>query len=512
MNKDACRGLLPVVACLLLLLLSGCIAPGSQPRVSRAASLRRRILLPEMGRFEEGVERETFQKAVMPDRPITLDEAVQIALANNRSLKVSAEDVLVAIQNARIARSAFFPQAGVMYGYDRRSEPPGMKVPASTLLPPGPGVPETLSIVAGEKEFQRAELKVQMTLWDFGRTLGTYRQATLRHQIASLMLERARQQVRLQVAEAYFNILRARRARAIAEESLGQAEAHLKTAVRFEEQGLVDRNDVLQAELRVAEVRQSLIKAAHAVELATSVFNSVLGINVNRKTEVVDVTEALPTAVELREALELAVGNRPEFQVIQKIIAVEERGLTVAKAAFLPRIYVAGGYNRLDDDFQLHKDYWAGELGIQFDLFTGGRRLAETRIARSEIRRAEEKARDTCDAIALQVKSAVLDVADARGRLAVAEKAVAQADENLRLMNNKYRQNVASSTDVIDAEVALARARTNYYGAVYDCNTARARLESAIGRRLAELTGPPESADRFSEGGPQQDNQAGGEP
>jgi len=448
--KGACSRMLLVVTCLPALLLpSGCVTPSSQDRRARTRSLRERILLPEMRRLDEERQSGVLRRAGVPDRPITLDEATQIALANNRSLKVSAEDVLVAIQKARIARSAFFPQAGLTYGYDKRSEPPGMKVPASTFLPPGPGVPETLSIVAGEKEFQRAELKVQMTLWDFGRTLGTYRQATLGRQVASLMVERARQQVRLQVAEAYFDILRARRARAIAAESLGQAEAHLKAVVRFEGQGLVDRNDVLQAELRVAEVRQALIKAAHAVELATSAFNSVLGINVNRKTEVAEVTGTRPTAIELREALELAVANRPEFKVIEKSIEAQERSLAVAKAGFLPRIYVAGGYNRLDDDFLLHKD-------------------------------------------ALQVRSAVLDVTDARGRLAVGEKAVAQADENLRLMNNKYRQNVSSSTDVIDAEVALAKARTNYYGAVYDCSAAGARLEAAVGRDIREPAGPQE--------------------
>jgi outer membrane protein TolC len=412
---------------------------------------------------------------------------VEIALANNPSLKISAKDVMIAGENVDVARSAFFPQASFTYGYDRRSKPPGMKVPSSTILPPGPGVPPTLSIVAGEKEFQRAELKAYMTLWDFGRTLGTYRQATLGRQIASLMLERVRQRLRLQVAEAYFNILRARKARAIAQESLEQAEAHLKTATSFAREGLVDRNDVLQAELQAAEVTQAVIRADHAVELATSVFNNVLGIRVNRKTEVVDVTEALPTAIELREALELAVANRPEFKVIQKSIEVQKQGLAVAKAGFLPRIYVAGGYNRLDDDFQLNKDYWAGEVGIQLDLFTGGRRLAETRLARWEVQKSEEQAREMCDAIALQVKSGVLGITDAKGRLGVAEQAVAQAEENLRLMNNKYREHLASSTDVIDAETALARARMNYYAAIYDYNTARARLQSAIGRELAGI-------------------------
>jgi outer membrane protein TolC len=466
-KKGVCAGVLLAIACLPgLLLLSGCLGPGSQRSEPRATSLGERILLRDR---EEPPSSEATSGSIgllasLPFRPITLDEAVEIALANNPSLKISAKDVVIAGENVGVARSAFFPQASFTYGYDRRSKPPGMKVPSSTILPPGPGVPPTLSIVAGEKEFQRAELKAYMTLWDFGRTLGTYRE---------------------------------------------QAEAHLKTATSFAREGLVDRNDVLQAELQAAEVTQAVIRADHAVELATSVFNNVLGIRVNRKTEVVDVTEALPTAIELREALELAVANRPEFKVIQKSIEVQKQGLAVAKAGFLPRIYVAGGYNRLDDDFQLNKDYWAGEVGIQLDLFTGGRRLAETRLARWEVQKSEEQAREMCDAIALQVKSGVLGIADAKGRLGVAEQAVAQAEENLRLMNNKYREHLASSTDVIDAETALARARINYYAAIYDYNTARARLQSAVGRELTGIAKTVSTDNRPSAESPSPNTQKG---
>lgn len=317
------------IVAIMSLLLSGCIAPPDTFNRAGAASLRQRILLPAAGETavpEAGVA-STGVELLVPAHPLTLELAVEIALANNPSLRVFAKDVFIGRENVRVARSAFFPQASVTYGYDRRTKPPGMKVPASMILPPEPGMPSTLSLVAGEKQFQRAEVKVQMTLWDFGRTLGTYRQAALGQEIGSLMLDRARQQLRLRVAEAYFNILRARRSRAISEESLEQAKAHLKTAESFAKQGLVDRNDVLQAELQVAEVKQAVIKADHAVGLATSAFNNILGINVNRKTDVLDVTEALPTAIELREALELAVASRPEFRVIQKSIEVQEQRL-----------------------------------------------------------------------------------------------------------------------------------------------------------------------------------------
>jgi len=232
-----------------------------------------------------------------------------------------------------IARSLFFPQVTASYGFVHN------QMQAASVNPNNPLMPR---FYAGEKEFQRAELKAQMTLWDFGKTLGTYRQSTLAGEIARLRSTRNAQQIRLQVAEAYFAILRARKAQLIAEESLAQAEAHAKTARSFHGQALVDKRDVLRADLQVAEVKQSLIKAKNAVELATSGFNSVLGINVNRKTEVLDTKDAPAASPGLQDALQLAVDNRPEFQVIQKSIRIQEEALTVAGAEHLARIYVGG--------------------------------------------------------------------------------------------------------------------------------------------------------------------------
>jgi outer membrane protein TolC len=478
-KKSAFR--LALSAFIFLPALLGCSALGIRNGESHSssASFRERVLLPEIERFEEGRGKDPFQSQTpVPNRPITLEEAIAIALANNPSVKVSSEDVAIAGGNVDVARSLFFPQVSGGYGLVRSERQPAFVDPNNPLMPP---------FYAGEKAFKRAEVKVQMILWDFGRTLGTYRQSVLAKEIAELQSKRNGQMVRLQVAEAYFNVLRAKRARSIVEESLAQAKAHLKTAKSFYDAELVDKNDVLRAELQVAELEQALIKTKNAIEMATSVFNMTLGISVNRKTEVADVEETSAIAVSLGNALRLAVDNRPEFKVVQKAIKIQEEALNVAWAGHMPRIYVGGQYDWSDDAYRkwggsdLHKGAWTGEIGIQINLFTGGRTTAQTRIAKSKIRQAEERAKQLCDAIALQVKSGVLGIGEAKERIAVAKKAIVQARENLRLMNNKYKEKIASSTDVVDAEAILSRSQSNYYSAVYDYHTAIARLVGAAG-------------------------------
>ncbi len=478
------------------LLVSGCIMPGGPYHEYRVETLKERILVPEMHAIKEKKSEEPFASVLVPDRPISLEEAIAIALKNNHRLRQAFEDMGIAGYDRAIARSLFMPHVSAGYAYDRSNRQPAMVDPGNPLMPP---------MYAGEKEFRRAEIKVMMTIWDFGRSLGTYNQANLGRDIANLVYRRTRQQVIFQVVNAYFNVLRAQRGKVIAQESLNQAKEHLKTAESFERYGVVDRNDVLRARVQVAEVRQMLIKAKNAMELATSILNSVLGVNVHLPTRVIDDTRIIPFSISLKDCLQLAIENRPEFNVVQKAIGIEEEGIRAARAGHLPRIYVAGGYNWNDDDYQkfadpdgsLHGDNLYGEIGIQIGLFSGGKTTAEVRKAKKKLTRAEEKAKEVCDGISLQVKAAFLAIQEAKDRIGVAKEAVAQAEENLRLINNKYRENVVTSTDVVDAETLLTRNKQNYYTALYDYIVAIAQLESAVGKKII---GPEKAAGLISPG------------
>jgi len=473
-SRTTTRIMLTLLAGAGLLLAAGCAARGPH---TDSAVLQERVFPPStlqtpVPRTPAASPRE--KGVVLPSGPLTLQGAIAVALANNHTLKLSEEDVGIAEQQVRVARSLFLPQVTAGYGYDIRDREVVQGF-GSQIIP------------VAEKEFQRAELKVQMTIWDFGRSLGSYQQAQLGREIADLTKQRIRQNVIYQVTQAYFNVLRAQKARDIAAEALEQARAHLKTARSLYANEVVDKNDVLRAEVHAAEVLQQLITAENAVKLSISVLNNVLGINVNSPTRVKDVTEAPEFRMDLVAALRKAVDHRPEFRLVQKSILMEEAGLKAARAERFPRIYVAGTLSRLDDDYQVHKNSALGEVGIQIDLFSGGRTTAQIRVAERRIRKAAETAKQVCDGIALEVKQALLGIEEARKRLAVAEKAVSQAEENLRLVENKYRQTAATPTDVVDAETLKTRAQMNYFTALYDYIVAVERLRYAMGTNEARL-------------------------
>ncbi|MBW2050140.1 MAG: TolC family protein [Deltaproteobacteria bacterium] len=477
------RSIIAIVCCVALMLPCGCITAETRSREHRENMLRNRILPPKP---------HVTQPAPIPKRPISLQEAVEIALKNNHTLREALEDTGIAGDEKDMARALFLPVVSAGYAYHRSD-----RQNAALIAPDDPRVPP---FIMSSEEFRTAEVKLMMTIWDFGRSLGTYNQAMLGQEISGLVYDRTRQRVILNVVMAYFDVLRARRGRIIAEESLAQANEHLKTAISFEKYGVVDMNDVLRAKVQAAEVKQMVIKAKNAVELAVSRLNSVLGVNVNSPTRVIDDTRIIPFSLSLKDCLRLAIEHRPEFEIVQKSIRIEEEGISTVRAGYLPRIYLAGGYNWDDDDHVryadssggLHRSNISGMIGIKIDLFSGGKTTAEMRRARKRLAKSEEKAKEVCDGISLQVKAAFLAVHEARERIKVTEQAMVQAEENLRLMNNKYRENVVTSIDVVDAETLLTRSKQNYYTALYDYIVSLARLENATG---AGLNGKKAAAD-----------------
>lgn len=455
------------VICLLTLLPVACVTS----RDTTAHQFRQRVFTPNQTPQSTSVSAKQAEAAQFLKQPLDLQTAISFALENNHTIIQFEYDVGIAGDGVSAALSAFLPQLSAGYSYRQLDNKPGINTDM------GP-------FIVSEKETQQSDVTLMMNVWDFGKSLGTYNQARLGRDMAGLTLQRLKQQVIFQTTKAYFDILRAKKTQVITEESLAQAACHLQTAGKFLDQEVVDKNDVLRADLQVAEIKHALARADNAVELAAAAFNLVLGISPIHETQIMT-REDIPTfKMTLNETLQAALESRPEFTLIKKQLRFEQEGLTVAKSARYPRLYLAGGYNHTDDDYQLHKDTLMGEVGIRIDLFTGGRATANIRAAKRRKRKAEIKATQVCDQITLQVKSAYLAVTEAQKRIEVMDKAVNQAKENLRLINNKYKQNVVTSTDVVDAETLLTRVQSNYYNAIYDYSTAIARLENAIGKDI----------------------------
>lgn len=440
-------------------------------------ALKRRIQSPEKLSPLEGGSHKKEEVAVYPSEEpaidltgekLTLEKAIDLALRINPKLKMMEEELGIASQNVSVAFSAFLPHIVGVYGFDYRDRQVYAGINGSVFP-------------TAEKTFQRAELTIQMTIWDFGKSLAGYLQAKIARKIAELSLERARQTVIYQVSKSYYDLLKAKKMVVVADQAIKQAGAHLEVVKSLYENGLVDRSDLLRAEVQLSEARQSYISAKNALKLAISAFNSAIGINVNMPVDVVEKTGQIEFNSTLAYLLELAVENRAEFPMVQKMVDAEIEGYRASVGNLMPRIYVSASAKRVDDDYQVYKNSGIAEIGIEMDLFAGGRKYAEVKIAEHRIRRAIEQAKRVCDNIAFEVKQAYCAILDAKARMELAEKTLKQVDENLRLVESRYKQGAASSTDVIDAQTLRTRAYQSYYVAFYEYLSAIEQLRYAIG-------------------------------
>jgi outer membrane protein TolC len=352
-------------------------------------------------------------------------------------------------------------------------------LPGFTFIPALGSIPIGLNINTG---YEFADLKLQWLICDFGRRLGRYRQAGLAVEIAQLQRERAYQTVANEVAVAYYQVLRTRALKKTAQDAVRRAEDDLEVAKRLEKGGALEKEKRLRVEVLLAESQRLLDAAEGAETVAVAGLNLAIGLNVNAATGVVETSDVPPFTQSLGECLQAAAGRRREFQVARQSIQVADEGRQVAKADFAPRI-VAEGYG---NDFQQssprgHADLAVGFIKLEWTFFEGGKRVAEIHIANSKIRSAVAQAETIADTIAFQVTEAYRNMITARLAIDRSRPAVAQAEENYRLVRARAKVGDATSAEITDAESTLTRAQQAYLNSIHDYLIALARLEYAMG-------------------------------
>jgi outer membrane protein TolC len=422
-----------------------------------------------------------------PTQTLTLAEAIDAAFRQQPRLRVYLETLEQARRGEDIAFAPFLPTAAAGYsvgGFDLNvggnTVPLGLgPVPGFTFIPTLGSIPFGLDVKTG---YELAEIKLQWLICDFGRRLGRYRQAGLAVDIAQLQSERAYQTVANEVAVAYFQVLRTRALRTTARDAVRRAEDDLGVARKLEKGGALEKEKRLRVEVQLAESQRLLDAAEGAEAVAVAALNLAIGLNVNAPTGVVETSDVPPFTHSLAECLQTAVGLRREFQVARQSIQVADEGRRVAGADFAPRI-VAEGYA---NDFQQaaprgHADLAVGFIKLEWGLFEGGKRVAELRVADSKIRAAMAQAESIADTIAFQVTEAYRHLITARLAIERSRPAVAQAEENYRLLRARARVGDATSAEITDAESTLTRAQQAYLNSIHDYLIALARLEYAMG-------------------------------
>ena len=402
--------------------------------------------------------------------PLTLEESIKIALERNLLLHSAKEGIVVSEFRRKEAVTNFLPTWTGQYSYTQYNSP----VTVGSSLTDKTRDVFNLSTTVGEP------------LFTGGLNLANYRLAKLGVDISKTTVETVRGDIVLQVRNIYFSILRALKLRDVAEQTVKQFEAQLEVAKAFFEVGIVAKNDVLQAEVRLANARQGLVKAENDLAVAKSSFNTLLRRDINTSFNVVDILEYKAFPLLLEESLAEALRQRSEIKAAEITIDQAKEGIKIAKSGFFPTITLAGNYSRSSDAVGLQGDVayerWTVQTLASITLWDWGNTAYKVGESKVKVNQAIDSKNELIDSIALEVKQNYLYMLTAEKNISVAQTSIEQAEENLRMSEERYKYQVATATDVLDAVTLLAQARTNYFSALADFNIAKAQLERAMGR------------------------------
>jgi outer membrane protein TolC len=335
--------------------------------------------------------------------------------------------------------------------------------------------------VTGDRETAVGQIMATVTVVDFGKARW-YRDAmrVLRDGTA-FDADRAGQSLDLSVTRTYVGVLAATRLTGLAKQTVHLLDRQLEVTNDLYRQGQVAANDRLAVEVQRKGRELSLIKANNARAIALAALNRLLGQALDSEVTLIDILGQPTWAGGIADATRLALLYRPDLAGARARIRAGQAGVRSAKASLLPRVYLFGDYSGTNDSRILNKTWAEGGVGVSFSIFDGGATMAQAGRALEELAQLEDAAADRLDQVRLEVRQAWLSLSSSRERVGVAESALKLAEDNLTRTQDRYRQGLASSTDVLADEDRLAQARFNHAEALYDQHIAYAELVHAIG-------------------------------
>jgi len=409
---------------------------------------------------------------------LTLEESIKIALERSLSVKSAEQEIKAKEFQERSSRADFFPKLSTSYTYTRLDEDTVNDAKDSVLTK------EFSPLQTDTYEFNVTATQPLFTGW----SLTTLRElASLGVDTAKIKKEAVIEDLVLNVKEAYFGILKAEKLEKVAIQAEEQLEAHLRVAQAFYDVGIIAKNELLQTGVQMAQARQDLIRATNLVEITRSVFNKLLRRGLDKKVKIEDILDYHPVELTLDQCMEWAELNRPEIKELSLNVMSAEKGVEFSKSSYYPSVNLIGNYQRRADDALLGSDpgedvdSWTIILKGEWAFWEWGKTRHDVAATRARLAKVKYLLTDIKDNIQLEVKKAHLYLTEAEKSIQVARTAVVQAEENFRMNEERYKQQVATSTDVLDAQTLLTQARTNYFNALSEHNTAWARLERAMG-------------------------------
>ena len=412
--------------------------------------------------------------------PMTLLEAVDTALIANLELQKARKEIEAAEMLKKSRRTFFFPTLNATY-QAVRVEDEGQ-------------IGGALGGFAQFRNEYNLSAGFTQPIFEGFALINQYKIADLGLDVAQINRKLNRLAVIFLAKEAYFQVLKAIKLREVAADSVKVLESQVEVARNFYEVGMTPLNDLLQQQVELANTRQDLIVAQNNLDVAEAQFNIVLQRPVNAPVKLVDIQIYARLAQDLDYYLAEAEKHRLEIKVADLQIKIADKELEVARRDFYPSVSLEGNAFRRSNKWYLgtptteffDPDGWSITGRATWNFWEWGRTTYGEREKRSRLSQARISRDQTLFQIRFEVEQSFLRAREAERNIATIETAIEQAKENMRITEERYKEQAATSTDILIAQNLLFRTQTNFYSALYDFKIAKAFLQQAIGLEVLE--------------------------
>ncbi len=409
-------------------------------------------------------------------QPLSLAQALDVALQNNRNIQKSETDLEAAYGVSLQTRAIAIPKLQATGGYTAQDRN------ATEQFFPGQAIVD---------QNWNAGIQIVQSIYEGGRMLSSLRSAKLLREQAFLQYQTVIADTLLATRIAYYDVLLAAQEIVVREASVNLLTRELEEEQRRFEAGTVPRFNVLRAEVAVANARPALIRARNNHRIAKNNLADLLGYELPREVweniplQLTDTLDIKDFKIHLPEAIALALEQRTELGALRKAKQLREEDIVTARSGRLPSLQAFAGWtwrnSSLDTDLTHDVDGWIAGVELNWNIFDGQQTKGRIVQAKAARERAQVELDDAGSKIELEVRTAYSTFVQASEVLESQKKVQEQAEEALRLAKSRASAGTATQLDVLSAETALTEARTTQIQAQYDYAIAVARLERAIG-------------------------------
>lgn len=411
---------------------------------------------------------------------LSVDEAVQTGLKNSKTLHASLMKVKASEAKVKETNTAALPSLKFIGSYTRLSNVDPFTINAGPM--------GTFTLAPSIVNNYGLKLALTQPVFTGFKIENSIKIAEFTSSATGEEYNKDKSELIFNVKNAYWTLFKAIELKKVIDENVAQIKTHLEDAQNLLQQGMLTNNDVLKIEVQLSDALFRQSDAKNNVRLATIGLNNTIGIPLSTLTEIKSSIEIGGSEyADLDGLVGKAYSNRSEMKAADLRIKTSESGIALAKSGWYPQVNVSGNYNynrpnqRIQPSHDQFDGTWDVTLGLSFDIWNWNVTGHQTEQAEAQLLQTIDALGSIKDGITLEVTQNYLNFQQAKEKISISEFAIKQNEENQRTISEKFKNGLALASDVVDADVSLLQAKTNYTTSKVDYEVAKARLTKAIG-------------------------------